>query len=123
MDSTKEGIRRNLVELLATKDKRNSDLAKACGVGRSAVSNWISGESSIDIERIPAICEFLEVSIDEFFGNSKKFAKQTSDISQNETELLDIYRSLNAYGREQLMTFARGCAASFPKNQADSLGA
>lgn len=123
MDSTKEGIRRNLVELLATKDKRNSDLAKACGVGRSAVSNWISGESSIDIERIPAICDFLDVSIDEFFGKSKKYGQQALDISSDESELLDIYRNLNAHGREQLMTFARGCAASYPKNKADSLGA
>lgn len=123
MDSTKEGIRRNLVELLATKDKRNSDLAKACGVGRSAVSNWISGESSIDIERIPAICDFLDVSIDEFFGKSKKYGQQALDISSDESELLDIYRNLNAHGREQLMTFARGCAASYPKNTADSMGA
>lgn len=123
MDSTKEGIRRNLVELLATKDKRNSDLAKACGVGRSAVSNWISGESSIDIERIPAICDFLDVSIDEFFGKSKKYGQQALDISSDESELLDIYRNLNAHGREQLMTFARGCAASYPKNTVDSMGA
>lgn len=123
MDSTKEGIRRNLVELLATKDKRNSDLAKACGVGRSAVSNWISGESSIDIERIPAICDFLDVSIDEFFGKSKKYGQQALDISSDESELIDIYRNLNAHGREQLMTFARGCAASYPKNTADSMGA
>jgi transcriptional regulator with XRE-family HTH domain len=123
MDSTKEGIRRNLVELLAKKDKRNSDLAKACGVGRSAVSNWISGESSIDIERIPTICEFLEVSIDEFFGNSKKYGRQVSDISEDETELLDLYRSMSPQGCKELMIYARGCVASYPKNQADSLGA
>ena len=118
MDTIKEGIRRNLVQLLAEKDKRNSELAKACGVGRSAVSNWISGESSIDIERIPAICEFLEVSIDEFFGRSKKF----EPVSDEKAELNGIYDSLSPEGKKQLMTFARGCAATYPKNN-EAVGA
>ena len=43
--------------------------------------------------------------------------------SPEESELLDLFRSMNAHGREQLMVFARGCAASYPLNQADSLGA
>ena len=48
---------------------------------------------------------------------------ETPYENPDERELLQIFQQLNPYGREQLMTFARGCAASYPKNQADSMGA
>lgn len=106
MESIKEGIRRNLVELLANSDKKKSDLARSCGVGRSAVTNWINGSSSIDIERIPAICDFFEVSVDEFFGRSK-IESSVRAASQQEIEMLALYRSMPAHERELLLETAR----------------
>ena len=113
MDSVKEGIRRNLADLLANSDKKKVDLAKACGVGRSAVTNWVNGESGIDIERIPAICEFFDVSIDEFIGRAREMEpipegqKEFLPLSADEEELMTCYRALNAGEREHILHYAK----------------
>jgi len=122
MDSVKEGIRRNLVEMLALSGKRNIDLAKACGVGKSAVSNWLSGKSSIDIERIPSICDFLDVTMDEFFGRSKAMEPQPS-LSPDEQHLIALYRNMDREHRDVLMQTARAFSALTEKDGADERGA
>lgn len=107
MDTVKEGIRRNLAGLIAASGKRNVDLATAIGVGKSAVSNWVNGNSSIDIERIPAICDFFGVTIDEFFGRAKEM--QPNNMSDDEEELL-LYRSMHTRERQLVLENARAFA-------------
>ena len=109
MDTVKEGIRRNLVEMLALSGKRNVDLAEACGVGKSAVSNWLSGKNSIDIELIPTICDFLNISVDEFFGRSKAMQPAPA-LSPDEQQLVDLYRKLDARQRARVMEEMRDYA-------------
>lgn len=106
MDSVKEGIRLNLVELLEKTGKKRSDLAKACGVGKSAVSNWVSGESSIDVERIPSICEFFNVTIDDFFGRSRQLEPEP-DLLDDERELVQLYRDLYPFAKRAILNTAR----------------
>ena len=113
MNTVKEGIRRSLADLLANSDKKKIDLAKACGVGRSAVTNWVNGESGIDIERIPAICDFFGVTIDEFFGRahemeplSEKY-RSILPFSSDEEELLNVYRALEPWERDLVLNHAK----------------
>jgi len=105
MDSVKEGIRLNLIELLEKTGKKRTDLANACGVGKSAVSNWVSGDSSIDVERIPAICEFFEITVDDFFGRSQQL-EPTPDLTDNELELIGLYRDMSEKNRSLLIEIA-----------------
>ena len=114
MDSVKEGIRLNLIELLEKTGKKRSDLAKACGVGKSAVSNWASGDSSIDVERIPAICKFFGITIDEFFGRSQEL-EPAPDLTPDEQQLVGLYRSTNEFGQHSIVTLARQMAESCPR--------
>lgn len=110
MDTVKEGIRRNLADLIANSDKKKVDLAKACGVGRSAVTNWVNGESGIDIERIPAICTFFGVSIDEFFGRARDMEpipdgqRQMLPLSNAEEELITCFRSLEQWEQQMVLS-------------------
>ena len=113
MDSVKEGIRLNLVELLEKTGKRRSDLAKACGVGKSAVSNWVSGDSSIDVERIPSICQFFNVTIDEFFGRSRQL-EPIPELSPDEYRLVSFYRSANEHGKKSIMSEAIHISDVYP---------
>ena len=106
MDSVKEGFRLNLIELLEKSGKRRSDLAKACGVGRSAVSNWASGDSSIDVERIPAICDFFGITIGDFFGRAEELEPAPS-LTEEESELLEALRSADDEGKRTIMSVAR----------------
>ena len=105
MDSVKEGIRLNLIELLEKTGKKRSDLAKACGVGKSAVSNWASGDSSIDVERIPSICEFFGITIDEFFGRSREL-EPTPDLTSDEWELVSNYRKCHEGTKSTIRSLA-----------------
>ena len=117
MDTVKEGIRRNLIEMLAMSGKRNVDLAEACGVGKSAVSNWLNGNSSIDIERIPFICDFFGVTIDEFFGRSKEMQPNNNDVglSDKERRLVELYRDMDAQFRAMLLKSAEAYAGASVK--------
>ena len=109
MDSVKEGFRPNLVELLEKSGKKRSDLAKACGVGKSAVTNWTSGDSSIDVERIPAICEFFNITIGEFFGRAEAL-ESTRKLSSEEQALIEFFNKADDEGKRVILTVARAIA-------------
>lgn len=106
MDSVKEGFRLNLIELLEKSGKKRADLAKACGVGRSAVTNWASGDSSIDVERIPAICDFFGITIGEFFGRAEEL-EPARGLTDEELELLEALRSADNEGKRTILSVAR----------------
>lgn len=109
MDTVKEGIRLNLIELLETTGKKSSDLADACSVQRSAVSNWKSGKNSIDIELIPTICEFFDISIDAFFCRAKQL-EPLEVFSDEEEELIELFRMLPPKGKHAVLVGLRDFA-------------
>ena len=51
--------------------RKQEDLANALGVTCQAISRWEAGGGYPDIELIPAIANYFNVSIDELFGYSK----------------------------------------------------
>ena len=57
-------------ELLDSRDTRTEDFAKAVGISSSAVRMWYTGYARPDIEKIPAICKFFNVSADYLLGLS-----------------------------------------------------
>lgn len=108
--STKDDIRYALNSLIAEKGVKKSDLADALGVSKGAVTNWSNGSNSIDIELIPSICEFFDVTIDEFFGRKQP---EKESLTENELRLLFVYRNMDAAGQEALMASAEGLYSSF----------
>lgn len=71
---TKEAIRQNLLRLMGESGTKNVELARAVGVSKAAVTNWLNGNNSIDVNLVPKICEFFGVSIDEFLDVGTKKA-------------------------------------------------
>ena len=96
--SIKEDIQYALNSLLDETDTKKSELAEHLGVSRAAVSNWTSGQNSIDMELVPSICDFFNVSIDEFFGRSAP-----KRMSAEEEKLLALYHSFNDRGKARLL--------------------
>ena len=109
MDSVKEGFRLNLVELLEKSGKKRSDLAIACGVGKSAVTNWATGKSSIDVERIPAICEFFGISIGEFFGRAEAL-EPALELTSEESALIEFFKHADDEVKRTILNVARAIA-------------
>lgn len=72
MDYIRKVIGANIKMLCTIKNIRQKDLADALGVKPSAVTNWVTGKNSIDIETLYRLCEYLDVSLSEIFGTDKK---------------------------------------------------
>ena len=60
-------IGKNIAEFRKAKGVKQDELAKFVGVTAQAVSKWENGGVP-DIELLPKIAEFFNVSIDELFG-------------------------------------------------------
>lgn len=106
--STKEDIQRVLNSLFVESGKRRSDLAEAIGVSRAAVSNWTNGKNSIDMDFVPGICDFFDISVDEFFGRM-----DARRVTVEEERLLSLYREMNEAGRAALMAAAEGLCVAY----------
>ena len=70
-----------LRELMDSSNARTEELANAVGIGSSAVRMWYTGYARPDIDKIPAICKFYEVSADWLLGLSET---QSVDIEMRD---------------------------------------
>jgi len=107
----------NIKKVCALKGIRQVEISEHMGVSQGTVSNWFKGINSIDIENLAELCAFLGVSLDQIFGVAPLTPEVT--LSQEETDLLGMYRSLNQTGREMLMSTARAFAGN-PDMQKES---
>ena len=103
----KETIRETLNALLKESGAKRYELADHIGVSRAAVSNWVKGNNSIDVDFIPGICDFFGISVDEFFGMKKPRA-----MTREEAKLLSLFGGFNADGRRRLLEDAEIMARS-----------
>lgn len=60
--------------------RKQDDLANAFGVSPQAISRWESNSGYPDMELIPAIANYFNISIDELFGYSKERQEKLNAI-------------------------------------------
>ena len=112
-----EKIQDAIIRAMDERRLSQAELSRRSGVSKSSLSRYLGGDD-MPASKLGAIARALNMSVDELLGVS-----HTQKFPNDETELIGLFRSMDAHGKEQLMVFARGCAASYPKNKADSLGA
>lgn len=78
------------------------------GIQDSRYRKWESEAAQIPIEYASRCCEILHCSLDELMGRTP------TTLSDDEQELLRIYRGLSTSGREYMMGVARVTAGLFP---------
>ena len=88
------------------------DIAKACDVSEATVSRWESGNiGDMKRSRIAALSKILKISPAIIVGttdNDNKEAQSLSkDLTDQEKNLLDIYRDLDDKGQHTVDTVAR----------------
>lgn len=113
-------IGENIKKICSLKWIRQVDIAEHMGVSQGSVSNWIKGTNSIDIENLAELCVFLGVSLDQIYGMSP-ITPEVS-LSNEETELLSLYRSLTREGQSLVMGTIRTFAGN-PAMQKDGRSA
>lgn len=80
------------------------------GKTRPSVSLYESGKVEPPLSVIERIADVLGVS-------KLDLIEQREKLTKTETELLNLHRSMTSQGQTQLMIYARGLAATYPKNQ------
>lgn len=110
MGSLRDEIAKNLLYYRKRAGFTQKDLADKLGVRNTAVSNWESGNNSIDIETLFRACKIFGVSLTEMYG--KYGEPSASALPSDEQELLDDFRSMSAEGRAAALAAVRGLAAS-----------
>lgn len=60
-----------------TRNMTQEELASHFGISNQAVSKWETGQSYPDVELLPKIADFFEITLDELFGRA--FAPKVSD--------------------------------------------
>ena len=120
MGEIRKVIGENIKKICSLKGIRQVDIAEHMGVSQGSVSNWIKGTNSIDIENLAEQCVFLGVSLDQIYGMSP-ITPEVS-LSNEETELLSLYRSLTREGQSLVMGTIRTFAGN-PAMQKDGRSA
>lgn len=116
------GVAENIRRYREEMDLTQAQLADKVGVDRTAVTQWESGVSSPrmgNVERLAAVfgVKVSDVVSDTFRSTVEYYAISTEPTEAD--ELIRLYRSMTDEGRQQLMIFARGLAATYPKSEMD----
>lgn len=106
MGKIRENLQRNLGYYLELNKISQKELSEKLGVSQSAVTNWIKGKNSPDIELVAAMCRIFDISITEMMGLSNK----NTDLLKE--KLLRNYDSMNKEGRDRLVTYSDDLIAS-----------
>ena len=61
MGEIRENVKQNLGYFLSLRGMSQKELAMKLGVSQSAVTNWIKGKNSPDIEMVALICQHLHI--------------------------------------------------------------
>jgi transcriptional regulator with XRE-family HTH domain len=105
--NTDDPIVLRIQTLLVRQKKTSKDLEKALGLSNGAVSKWKYAGTKSYMKYMPLIAEYLNVTIDELVGDDFPYvtAEQgmkdvEGKISEDERQLLGMYRSLDENGRK-----------------------
>lgn len=101
------------------------ELARAVGVTKGAIGNYETGVSSPKEPVLIKLMEVLNIDANYIYQDYVTFENNANIAlapSAAESELLSLYRSLNADGQSLVMITARTCAGN-PAMQKDAAGA
>jgi transcriptional regulator with XRE-family HTH domain len=94
----------NLIKILREKHLSMADLTKFLELSSSTTSNWKTKHRNPPSEYILRICEFLNISPDELLSGNKKTS--SSQSSEDEEKILELYRVLDEEGRIAVLNTA-----------------
>ena len=102
MGNLRDEIAKNMLFYRKRAGLTQKELADQLGVRNTAVSNWESGNNSIDIDTLVLACSNFGITLNDMYG---KFSA-TPTLSDDESMLLSAYRSMNQEGKEKLLDYS-----------------
>lgn len=104
MGTVRDEVAKNLLYYRKRAGLTQRELAEKLGVKNTAVSNWESGNNSVDIETLFLASKIFGVSLADMYG---QYSTTDSSLTSDQQELLDNYNQLNEEGQEDLRRHAR----------------
>lgn len=93
---------------LSEKQKRRSDLFKATGLSEASMRNWIKG-SVPSAEAAYKVAQFLGVTVEWLVtGIEDKSSTELIMYTEQERELIEIFRHLDERDKNAVLTIAKG---------------
>lgn len=92
--------------LSATKGKSAAGLCKELGLNTSVTTNWKNRGTDPPAKYIVPICEYLGVSVTFLLTGEEASDSSNSDLGEEESELLDYFRSLDTRGKRVVLVAA-----------------
>ena len=100
MLSVREEISKNLLYYRKKAGLTQKQLAEKIGVKNTAVSNWESGNNSIDIDTLCLVCDVFGVTLNDMYGG---YSDRSTVLSADEMNLISVYRNISDQGKQYLL--------------------
>lgn len=97
-------IGKNIKRLRESKDMTQAELGKIAGVTDKAVSTWENGSADPRMGAIQKIADYFGVKKSDIIDDD---SSSSSELSDADRELLDLFHGLNVLGRDKLIEYAR----------------
>lgn len=110
MDTVRNQIARNIKKFRIERGMNVDEVGSAVGKSGKTVSAWEVGRGQPDADTLIALCRLFEVDIKDFYGES-------GELSYDEKQLIEHYRSMSGDGRLALLTVASGLSGIFHKQE------
>ncbi len=95
-------MKNNLKTIREMNGKRQEDVARDLDVPLPTYRSWEQGGRGLNGEKLIVLAGYFNVTTDTILG-SQFSDLETVSIMPDETELLDLYRSLNGDGRKMAL--------------------
>lgn len=98
-------------------DLTQEQLGRIAGVTAMAVSQWENGRAVPRMGAIQLMADYFGIPKSAIMGDAREYAiaemqeRQYSALAADERELLELYRSMDANGREMALCALRGMAS------------
>lgn len=115
MGTVREEVAKNLLFYRKKAGLTQRELAEKLGVKNTAVSNWESGNNSVDIETLFQASKIFGVSLADMYGSYSTLDPAPSPapaLTGDQQDLLDCYAELNEEGKEDLRKHAHVMVSS-----------
>lgn len=95
------------VSLLDSRHKKPIDVSRATGISPSTFSDWKTGKSTPNAEKLVKIARYLGTTVEYLVTGETSEPLPSAILSEEEEGLLAAYRSLNATGKEKATEYIR----------------
>lgn len=89
--SIKDEIAKNILYFRKKYGYTQKQLAELIGVKNTSVSNWETGDNSIDIETLIKLCSIFNISLSDIYGSYGK----KEEYSEEEKKIIQAFRETN----------------------------